>query len=289
MYRGDEESSHPGGKMADMDWIGLWKDLVNEYLTGAAQAENTLLERWGKRRKQAGYSEERRRKDRDDPLMRFVLSQLGPDDTVIDIGAGIGRWSIPMSKTASLVTALDALSGMLEFLVENARDEDALNIKTVEGDWATINLQPHDHTLSSHAVYTSPDIVEYALKMEKLSRKTCFMVMRVPVHDGVIGELSARIHGTWYDSPNFVVGYNALLQAGVCGHVIMEDSVRHWHNTNLDDALVRAKQHLRVQDDRHDSVILQTLKSRLVLRDEEYWWPDGMHSALVWWRPRTRR
>ena len=271
----------------DTDWIGLWKNLVGEYMAGAAQSENTLLERWGKRRKQAGYSEANRRRDRDDPLMRFVLDQLSPDDTVIDIGAGIGRWSIPMSKKASSVTALDALSGMLEFLSENASDEDAHNIITVEGDWATVDLQPHDHTLSSHAVYTSSDIVGYARKMEQHSRKTCFMVLRVPVHNGVIGDLSSRIHGTWFDSPNFVVGYNALLQAGICGHVIMEESVRHWHNENLDDALVRARQHLRIQDDRHDSEIMQTLENRLVLRDGEYWWPDGMHSALVWWRPQV--
>jgi len=73
-----------------------------------------------------------------------------------------------------------------------------------------------------HAAYISPDIVGYARKMERSALEACYLVMRVPRHDGVIGELSRRIHGTFHDSPNFIVRYNALLQAGIAGHVILK-------------------------------------------------------------------
>ena len=268
-----------------MDWASLWRKLVEQFDTESAYGESGLLARWGKRSSRAGYTRERRERDRDDPLMQFVLGNLRPENTVLDIGAGIGRWSIPMSMKASSVTALDALPGMLEVIQQNASDEGVSNIQTVQGDWATLELEAHDYTISSHAAYSSPDIAAYARKMERHSREACYIVMRVPKHDGVIGDLSRRIHGCWHDSPNFIVGYNALLQSGINGHVIMEESVRHWHNARLDEALERAKRHLRLHDERHDGTIMDTLERRLVPRDGRYWWPDGMRSALVWWRP----
>jgi SAM-dependent methyltransferase len=270
--------------MADTDWIRLWEELVEGLTKSRAQSESRLMARWGKRSRSAGYTEERRKRDRDDPLMHYVVGNLGPNDTVLDIGAGIGRWSIPMAMVAHKVTALDALPGMLEIVRENAAAEGLCNIETLQGDWATVEVEPHDFTLSSHAVYTSPDIVGYARKMERLSRKACYMVMRVPQHDSVIGELSQRIHGRRYDSPNFVVGYNALLQAGINGNVMMEEQVRFWHNATLGEALARAKRHLHLNDTRYDDMILEALKRRLVMQDGAYYWPDGMHSALVWWR-----
>jgi SAM-dependent methyltransferase len=270
--------------MAETDWIQLWGELVEGFKKSRVQSESSLMARWGKRSRSAGYTEERRKRDRDDPLMHYVVGNLGPNDTVLDIGAGIGRWSIPMAMVAHKVTALDALPGMLEIVRENAAAEGLHNIETLQGDWATVEVELHDFTLSSHAVYTSPDIVGYARKMERLSRKACYMVMRVPQHDGVIGELSQRIHGRWHDSPNFVVGYNALLQAGINCSVMMEEQVRFWHNATLEDALARAKRHLHLDGTQYDDMILEALRRRLVMKDGEYYWPDGMHSALVWWR-----
>jgi hypothetical protein len=39
-------------------------------------------------------------------------------------------------------------------------------------------------------------------------------------------------------------------------------------------------------DATHDEVIRETLARRLTLRDGEYYWPDGMRSALAWWKAR---
>jgi SAM-dependent methyltransferase len=273
--------------VAQTDWIQLWRELVERFKEEPAQGERGMMDRWGRRAHSRGYTEEMRKRDRDDPLMQFVLSRLESLDTVLDIGAGIGRWSIPMAMKCRRVTALDALPGMLDIIRENAAAESVHNIETVLGDWAKTDLPQHDYTLSSHAAYMSPDLISYARKMECLTRKACYMVMRIPKHNGVIGELSLRINGTWHDSPNFIVGYNAMLQAGIAGHVIMEERGRTWHNATLEEALERAKRHLHLHSTDRDTLIMETLKRRLVLRDSEYWWPDWMRSALIWWHPTT--
>jgi hypothetical protein len=190
-----------------------------------------------------------------------------------------------MAGVCRKVTALDAHPRMLEILLENAAAENMGNIETVLADWTAAEVAPHCRVLSSHSVYISPDIKGYVRKMEESALETCYLVMRVPQHNGIIGALSRRIHGTFHDSPNFIVGYNALLQMGIAGHVVMEEHGRHWHNQTLEEALSRARRHLYLDTDTHDSLIMGMLKGRLVLRDGEYWWPDGMRSALVWWRP----
>jgi hypothetical protein len=120
--------------------------------------------------------------------------------------------------------------------------------------------------------------------MESSARRTCCLALRVPAHDGVIGELSALIHGRWHDSPNFIVGYNLLLAAGFHPNVLMEPTaVRHWTDPTVEVATARAKRHLRLADDRHDAVIREVLSRRLVFGDGFWRWPDGMRSALIWW------
>lgn len=269
----------------DTDWIALWRDLAESFIKTPKQRGKGLGGRWERRAHARGYSDEQQRRDRDDPLMHFVLNLLEPDDTVLDIGAGIGRWSIPMAMACKKVTALDAHPRMLEILLENAAAENAANIETVLGDWPAADVSPRHHVLSTHSVYISPDIGGFVRKMEECALKKCFLVMRVPQHDGIIGALSRRIHGTFHDSPNFIVGYNALLQMGIRGHVVMEERSRPWHNKTLEEALSRAKRHLHLDTDTHDNLIMDMIKERLVLRDGQYWWPDGMRSALVWWRP----
>ena len=102
--------------MTDTDYAKLWHDLVERFREEPAESEVRMMARWGKRARGRDFTEVKRRRDRDDPLMRFVLGRLEREDTVLDVGAGIGRWSIPMAMRCSKVTALDKLGGMLDIL-----------------------------------------------------------------------------------------------------------------------------------------------------------------------------
>jgi hypothetical protein len=184
----------------------------------------------------------------------------------------------------SNVTALEPSESMRSILQQNLAVQGVRNVKVMPGRWEETEIEPHDFVLCSHAMYTSPDIVGFARKMDQTARQACFMLMRVPAVDGVMAELCRALRGHPHDSPNFVVGFNALLNAGFCPNVLMESRLRCWHNGSLDDAFERARRHLRLGDDTHDTLVRHTLERRLIFRDGEYWWPDGMRSALVWWR-----
>jgi SAM-dependent methyltransferase len=266
--------------MKPTDWAELWRELASCDLQAGEEGAAQMVERWrGVARKLDGEGGRAA-----DPLLDHVLGRLNADMTVLDIGAGIGRWTLPIARKVRRVTAVEPLQGMRQVLVERAAAQDIGNLDVVDTPWLAAEVPPHDIAIAAHATYTTTDLLGFVRKMEACGRQTCYLALRLPAHDGAIGELSQKIHGRWHDSPNFIVGYNLLLSAGYHPNVLMEPRpVRVWTDPTLHAAVARAKRHLRLDDDRHDAAILEILTRRLTFRDGVYHWPDGMRSALVWW------
>jgi SAM-dependent methyltransferase len=250
--------------MTEPNWAELWRQLA---------------ERARRPERQSGDEEPKAgRAQRPRDLLDFALQRLRPADTVLDIGAGTGRFAVPFARAVAGVTAVEPSPGRAALL----RDK---GIDVIEARWEDAGVEPHDVAFCSHAMYGSPDLAAFVRKMERSARRLCFLVMRVPRHDGVLAELSRRIYGQPHDSPNFWVGYHVLYEMGIYANVLMEPPVRCWSDASLDEALERARRHLQREDASCDDLIRETLARRLALRDGRYWWPDGMRSAMAWWQP----
>ena len=57
------------------------------------------------------------------------------DDTVVDIGCGPGRLTVPMAKKAKSVTCVDAYEKMLERCMLNAKNEGLENVRPLFQSW----------------------------------------------------------------------------------------------------------------------------------------------------------
>jgi SAM-dependent methyltransferase len=266
--------------MIPTEWANLWRELASRDLMGHTEGEAEMVERWRRmaRRLDGGDSA------KPDALLSFLLQQLTPEMTVLDIGAGIGRWTLPIAKAVRHVTAVEPLSGMREILRERAAGQGVGNLCLVAAPWMEAEVTPHDVAIAAHATYATPDLLGFVRKMEASARRMCALALRLPAHDGIIGELCQRLSGVWHDSPNFIVGYNLLLAAGYHPNVLMEPTAsRHWIDPTLEQAIRRAKRHLHFGGDRHDALVREVLSRRLTAVEGGYRWPDGMRSALVWW------
>jgi SAM-dependent methyltransferase len=256
--------------MTEPSWAELWRELTERVRRPAREVAGI---------KPKGA-------ERPDILLDVVIEKLRPADAVLDIGAGTGRFAIPFARVARTVTAVEPAAGMASLLSQNAAASALTNIHLVDARWEDADVEAHDVAFCSHAMYSSPDLVGFVRKMESNARHLCFLVMRVPSHDGVLGELARLIHGQPYDSPNFWVGYHVLYDMGIYANVVMEPFVRCWTDDSLDEALKRARRHLQLGDGTAcDDVIRETLARRLTFREGRYHWPDGMRSAMTWWQP----
>lgn len=266
--------------MIPTDWAHLWQEVASSDIQAGADGEAQMVERWRRVARQLDAGE----RGLPDPLLDHILERLTPEMTALDIGAGIGRWTLPIARVVRRVTAVEPLAGMRQVLEERASSQGVTNLEVVGVPWLEAEVPPHDVAVAAHATYTTPDLIRFVRKMDASARRSCYLALRVPAHDGVIGELSELLRGRWHDSPNFIVGYNLLLSAGFYANVQMEPTpVRHWIDATLDAAVARAKRHLHLDHTAHDAAIREVLSRRLAFVDGAYRWPDCMRSALIWW------
>lgn len=264
----------------NIDWIGLWRELVEvpsvepERPAKAKEFHRATNRRWAK----------------PDSTQDFIVSRLDatPGSTLLDIGAGTGSWAVLLSPHARRITAVDASSTMIDAMRENLSTAGVTNVDVVQGSWPNVQVAPHEYTLCSHGMYGSPDLPAFIRRIEQVTRRTCFLVLRAPTPDGIMAEAALRIWGHPYDSANFQVCYNALLQMGIFPNVQIADSGlwSPWKNSSLDEALNETKRRFGLSaPSEHDEFLTDLLRRRLTLEDGQYVWPRSVRSALVYWDP----
>src|SRR5689334_17430927 len=59
---------------------------------------------------------------RDEPTLEVLRSLVQPADTVVDIGAGGGRYALPLALECREVIAIEPSNGMLQVLREGMRE-----------------------------------------------------------------------------------------------------------------------------------------------------------------------
>lgn len=270
------------------DWIRLWRELVQARMVAQETADTeSEQDRWKNKSKDFDASV-RRRWARPDSSRDFVIAQLdaAPGSTILDIGAGTGSWAILLSPHVHKVTAIDSSAAMIQVMQENLHTEDITNVQVIQGTWPDVEVEPHDFALCSHAMYASADLPTFVHQIERITRRTIFLLMRAPTVDGIMAEAATRIWGHPYDSPNFQVAYNALLQMGIFPNVLMENSGlwKPWASASLQDAFIEMKRRFRLEQiSEHDDFLIDLLRRRLTLVEGKYEWISNVRSALVYW------
>ena len=175
--------------MIPTDWADLWRDLASRDVQASDEGAAQMVERWrGVARKLDGGDTQD-----SDPLLDHVLARLTPEMTVLDVGAGIGRWALPITRRVRRVTAVEPLLGMRQVLVERATAQGVANLDVLDAPWLTAQVPPHDAVVAAHATYTTTDLLGFVRKMEACARRSCYLAFRVPAHDGIIGVFLAQV------------------------------------------------------------------------------------------------
>lgn len=107
---------------------------------------------------------------------QIEFMQLRPHETLLDVGSGTGRISIPAAAVADKVTAIDTSPGMLDRLVTNAKVANLRNIAALHLPWEDvepgINLAQHDVVIASR----SPAMSDLH-KLDALAKRAVYVMM----------------------------------------------------------------------------------------------------------------
>ncbi len=270
------------------DWIQLWNRLVKQR---EDRRRPEPLPDEGDRWSARAESYDARTQDRwaaKDTSREFLVALLKslPAPALLDIGAGSGKWAVPLAPFARHVTAVEPSAAMRTRLQEHLAKRNIENVTIVPEAWPC-KTTAHDVTLCSHSVYGFDDFEGLVRGIEAVTRHTCVWLMRAPPPDGIMADAARHVLGHPYDSVNFQIAFNALLQMGIFPNVLMEDprTWDPWTHDSVAEALAEVKRKLRLYDDTtHDAFLKDLLERRLIRRDGRYVWPCGTHAALVYWQ-----
>ena len=277
------------------DFITLWKELVGKqgpFWNCNKRSENNQ-EKWQDRAR-VFYQRVTERWKKPDPHRDFIVSIISGsrDATLLDIGAGTGAWAILLSRYVRKGTAVEPSAEMREVLKENIEKESIGNIEIIDRFWPIQGIEPHDFTLASHSVYGCEDLKGFVTAMTEATLNRSFMLLRAPDHNGLMAMAANRIWGHPYDSPNFQVAYNAMLQMGLFPNVLMEQKGMWpgWTNNNFDEAIDRIRLRFGLdKDSEHDHYLHALLKARLRELDGKIQWPSEVRTGLLYWSAGKKR
>ncbi|MDP8959158.1 MAG: class I SAM-dependent methyltransferase [Actinomycetota bacterium] len=121
---------------------------------------------WKRRRASDAASGEER------PTARVVRGLLPQQGTLLDVGAGTGRASLPLAREGYRLTAVERNPGMAQGFRDEAR---ALGVEArlVMGSWPEVakQVEPHDVVLCAHVVYDVQDIGPFLRALHDRARR----------------------------------------------------------------------------------------------------------------------
>ena len=101
---------------------------------------------------------------------------LRKNDTLLDVGAGTGRFALQLAPWVSQVTALDYSAAMLAQLEQKKAQLGVTNVETRLGHLLNTDLDPHSVVLAAWSLYSSGDILATLERLLSLSTRQLIIV-----------------------------------------------------------------------------------------------------------------
>jgi SAM-dependent methyltransferase len=132
----------------------------------------------------------------DDPEVDFVLSLVRPEDTWLDLGAGAGRFALPIALRCRHVTAVDPSAGMLGALRESMAVNAIENVSVLEERWPGPTEAPiADAGFIAHVGYDIADIGPFLDQLEAHSSRLCAALLFVVAPNSDFGAFWEPVYG----------------------------------------------------------------------------------------------
>ncbi len=134
--------------------------------------------------------------ERSDPaVVDFLLAELRPGDTVLDVGAGAGRFSLPVARAVRRVVAVEPSPAMVASFVADLEQQGVDNVEIVESTWEEAPPVNVDTAFAAHVVYHVRAIEAFLLKLDRAVRRWAALVVFADAPQAHLSVFWERVHG----------------------------------------------------------------------------------------------
>lgn len=279
--------------VAGVDWVRRWERLVRDR---EEQWERLGLghrgaDFWTSRA--ATFARFSRGVRRDDPVLERVRAQLpAGDGRVLDVGAGTGRYAVPLAELGARVQAVEPNAAMAALLSDEARAH-GVSVAVEQAEWPAAEqaVGSADVVLCAHVVYPIADVVPFVRALDRAARCAVVMVVRVGQVDEAIAHVFEAVHGEpRVPMPALPELYMLLLQLGFPVSATLHPFETRWAFADAEAAVADTAARLGVQPGTATwAEVESAVRSRLVPRgDEVLLAPSQAYQGVLWWEAGTR-
>ena len=226
-----------------------------------------------------------------DPVLDALRRHVRPADHVLDIGAGAGRYALPLARAVRRVVAIDPSASMLGALREAMADHAISNVLVIEDRWpdAAVSVEPVDVSLIAHVGYDVEAIGPFLGAMEAATRRTCLAVMMERTPASIAEPFWPPVHGeSRVPLPALPAFVDLLVARGRTPSVeLVETTRRRWNGRGELEGFIR-RQTWTSPGSAKDGRMLELLDSWLVTADDgsvELSVGEPLTIGLVAWSP----
>jgi SAM-dependent methyltransferase len=271
-------------RAAGLDWLDIWRRMYDEEREQAERATSPGFQvgadYWAN---QAGrFAAAARRSAQPDAFLQHVLGQLRPNDTVLDIGAGTGRYVPTLARACARLIALEPSPAMRGHLEQRIADERLDNVSVVAEGWPA-PVPQCDVVISAHVVYAVREIGPFLQAMDAAARRACFMFLAIRHPASFISPLWERVHGEpRHHLPGALECLCALHQLGITARMELVPTASRITFASADEALEDVRFRLRLPPGpRSDAVIGAAIEALFERADDGTLAPLGQPSAAA--------
>ncbi len=227
----------------------------------------------------------------EDPFLRRLCRVMGPASTAIDVGAGTGRYALPLAAGVGHVTAVDPSAAMLAILRRDAERLGVTNLTTVQRTWEQAGTAAADVVFSAFVLTLVPDARPFLAKLDAAARHHAFLYLGAYSADAVLDPLWRHFHeAPRAPGPSYLDALSVLRELEIEPKVKVVEIANRRRFATIDEAAEHYRDGLLLADTpaiRRDLEGL--LRSWLLGRRGAFRSPlRTLPAAIIHWRPRPR-
>ena len=229
--------------------------------------------------------------DRRDPFVARVRRVVGPTSTVVDVGAGPGRFSLALASRAREVIAVEPSGRMLGHLRRQSRRLHIENVRCLQGRWEDVDAPPADVVICSYVLPLIEDVGGFLAKMDATAKDRAFLYLSAMSVEALFDPFWRHFHGApRRPGPTYLDAVAVLEELGLAPEVeVVEVPVRTTF-ASLGAAVDEYRENLFLADTADVRRQLRSLLRPWLTEREGTFRPPlrSMPAAVVGWRPRQR-